>query len=361
MIPFSNCSSRAIEINCTILFFQDLFGVLKVLVQKGWFTMDDYNLRLREFKFSSYDATDKPQDIPHRGKKMPGKAVTHWVHMRNFPLIIKPLVQDADDEILNLALLLGDLTSRITALEFKEHEIVLLEEKIIEYLDIRKELFCLHEDLGNPKPKHHLLTHYGQSVRLFGPPLSYWTGRFESKHRIAKNVAETAKNFKNISLTVSVRQQMRMASVYYRGMFETRKFIPPQNALYKGDITTDSGELLWVKVAEFMNNDDLVCDDVIFMEQKYQKNDLVVLQVLEDGDFLRVGLIVKIVIKRGHVFFVLRKFDAVKEKLGYYQSLPAVVEYSFAEAGSLVDPKPLIRHGTDLKFQFVLHHNVSAE
>ena len=31
-----------------------------------------------------------------------------------------------------------------------------------------------------------------------------------SKHRVAKNAAESAKNFKNISMTVSERQQMRI-------------------------------------------------------------------------------------------------------------------------------------------------------
>ena len=33
-----------------------------------------------------------------------------------------------------------------------------------------------------------------------------------SKHRIAKNFAESAKNVKNITKTLSVRQQMRAAS-----------------------------------------------------------------------------------------------------------------------------------------------------
>ena len=56
------------------------------------------------------------------------------------------------------------------------------------------------------------LSHYAEHVRVFGPPLAYWTGRFESKHRIAKNFAESAKNVKNITKTLSERQQMRAAS-----------------------------------------------------------------------------------------------------------------------------------------------------
>ena len=34
---------------------------------------------------------------------------------------------------------------------------------------------------------------------MFGPPLAYWTGRFESKHRVAKSTAESVKNVINIT------------------------------------------------------------------------------------------------------------------------------------------------------------------
>ena len=49
-------------------------------------------------------------------------------------------------------------------------------------------------------------------IRRVGPPVGYWTTRFESKHRVAKNIAFSAKNVLNISKTLAVRQQMRMAS-----------------------------------------------------------------------------------------------------------------------------------------------------
>ena len=37
---------------------------------------------------------------------------------------------------------------------------------------------------------------------MFGPPMSYWTGRFESKHRVAKSAAHAAKNVINITKTI---------------------------------------------------------------------------------------------------------------------------------------------------------------
>jgi hypothetical protein len=39
-------------------------------------------------------------------------------------------------------------------------------------------------------------------IKLFGPPIIYWTGRFESKHRIAKVSHDTAENV-NVKLIFS--------------------------------------------------------------------------------------------------------------------------------------------------------------
>ena len=139
---------------------------------------------VKSFKFISYESSHKPQELPKKGGKLSGKACSIWVHIRNFPVIIKDFAVDKDDEVLSFLLLLVEITSRLTALEFREHEIIEVEELIIEYLDTRK---LLHDRfagyLGSPKPKHHFLVHYGQAIRLFGPLLAFWTAHFESKHR----------------------------------------------------------------------------------------------------------------------------------------------------------------------------------
>ena len=163
---------------------QDLLGGIRILISKEWFTLEDYNKKLNSFKFISYESSDKPQELPKKGGKLSGKACSIWVHIRNFPVIIKDFAVDKDDEVLSFLLLLVEITSRLTALEFREHEIIEVEELIIEYLDTRK---LLHDRfagyLGSPKHKHHFLVHYGQAIRLFGPLLAFWTAHFESKHR----------------------------------------------------------------------------------------------------------------------------------------------------------------------------------
>ena len=328
--------------------------MIKILIIKRWFSIEEYNKRLKKFDFHSYEGADKPQAVPARGKKMPGKAISLWIHMRNFPLIIRPLVQDGDDEVLHFALLLADITSRLTAAELRGYEVEVLDNKIIEYLDERKRVFENYPELGTAKPKHHIMTHYGQAIRLFGPPLVYWTARFESKHRVSKNIAESAKNFKNISLTVSVRQQMRMASVYYRGMFETNEFTLPEKVFAKNDLPQG----LW-RVTQFMNDEDLACSEIVANHQKYEKGNIVVVEVIEDDGEIRVGAIETIVVKKKEVFLVIRTYNAVRMDLGYYKTVGMGVEHVFLDVKNLADFKPLIMHGTTLSFAFVLHHHLS--
>ena len=147
---------------------QDLYGFIKVFVQNGVFSTEEYNRRLKRFGFLSYEAADRPQDVPIKSKalKLPGKACSLWVHIRNFPLIIQEFFEeDSEDDVLLLALKLVDITNRLTAVEFRNHEIEELEDRIIDYLDTRRTIFESYPNLmGSVKPKHHFLVHYGQAI-----------------------------------------------------------------------------------------------------------------------------------------------------------------------------------------------------
>ena len=137
---------------------QDLCGGIKILSSKGWFTLEEYNNKLKSFRYTSYESNDKPQEISKKAKKLSGKACSLWVHARNFPLILKDFVEDQNDEVLSLLLLLVDITARITATEFRHHEVDDLESKIVKYLDNRKPIYEAFPDLiGTVKPKHHFI------------------------------------------------------------------------------------------------------------------------------------------------------------------------------------------------------------
>ena len=104
---------------------EDLLGVIRTLSWKRWFTVEDYNSALHKFRWYSYESSDKPQSVPLSNK---------------------------------VALKMHEITERITATEFLEYEIDLLDECVIEYLDMRKQLRSeFPEFFKRPKPKHHFM------------------------------------------------------------------------------------------------------------------------------------------------------------------------------------------------------------
>ena len=139
---------------------EDLLSIIRTLSSKGWLSVESYNLALKNLKWSSYESGDKPQSVPqvNKVKKLKGKAVSNWVHMRNWPLIMEKFIVDMTDPILVLGLKLHEITERITATEFFNYEIDLLGEAVMEYLDLRKDArLRFPEFFGRPKPKHHYL------------------------------------------------------------------------------------------------------------------------------------------------------------------------------------------------------------
>ena len=84
------------------------------------------------------------------------------VHIRNFPLILSfnGWIVNKQCEAFKLAISLHELTERLTAEQIRPHELELLDEVIVGYLDQRKGVFAEQEILGTCKPKHHFLSHY---------------------------------------------------------------------------------------------------------------------------------------------------------------------------------------------------------
>ena len=78
--------------------------------------------------------------------------------LRNFPLIIRSFVLNDDDIVLDLALKLHEIVERLCAPEFFLYEVKILEEKVIDYLDLRQKIRDEFQDLmPNAKPKHHYI------------------------------------------------------------------------------------------------------------------------------------------------------------------------------------------------------------
>ena len=339
---------------------QDLLGILLILEDKGWFKLSEYNTALNQFNYSRQEASSKPQLVPlsNKVKKLSGKAVSHWVHIRIFPyiLMMKNWIRNGDDPVLTLGIMLADITSRLTAEAFRSHEVNELEDLIVEYLNLRKRLLEEFPLLGNAKPKHHFLVHYGDAIRLFGPPSSYWSGRYESKHRIAKAFADSSKCFINVSYTIAYRQQMRMCSIYYRGMYGLMDFKLPDSPFSKEDL---GNSLIEMKIRSLMSGaKDLVTYQIEYNGRLYKVNDLIILN-REDYAEIQVGMIKGFLIRKKTIYVIVLNYTAVQNYLGVFESSMKSENLKLVNFKTLEDTYPLFRRGTENKFLLILHHFVS--
>lgn len=85
-------------------------------------------------------------------------------------------------------------------------------------------------------------------------------------------------------------------------MFESKKFSLPDKVAYKKNLKKKSQ--FWTDLKEFMDEKDVVCEEVIVNGFKYHKGDLVVIKVLDGGDKLKVGIIKTILLKGSDIYFV---------------------------------------------------------
>ena len=147
-----------------------------------------------------------------------------------------------------------------------------------------------------------------------------------------------------------------MASMYYVGLFDTASVHLPNKVTRKEDIPV--GSVFYEKLSQFMDESDLLCSELVLNSQKYVNGDVLVLKV-QDGDNLTVGVVQTILVRSEDVFFVVNKFQAVRNELNFFVTVASENMSSFIKASSLADFKPLIRYGTDRTFKFYLHHHVS--
>lgn len=69
-------------------------------------------------------------------------------------------------------------------------------------------------------PKMHFAVHYPRIIRQLGPPVMYWSMRYESKHYPSKRCASASKNFVNVAKTVAIRHQLQIAHTLHEKYFK---------------------------------------------------------------------------------------------------------------------------------------------
>ena len=291
---------------------EDVLGCLRILIKRKFFSQDDYNQALSRHQYKDYEASDRPEKIDIKKKKLRGKAMSIVCHLRNLGMILFSLnlgERIFSDRVFQFLMSLVSIAERILAPALRKYEVLGLEEDIIEYLNERKIIFEeVPKGLNKPKPKTHFMSHYGENVAKFGPTGATWTARYESKHRVGKSIATSGKNFKNIAKTIAERQQYRQASIYYAGMYPIEEVVLPEVVQRKKDLSVRMREdsPVFSKLYEFLDDTAVICDNTIFRNQAYKTNDVIVIDMV-DQESITVGLIQAICFKDQTMYFLCYK------------------------------------------------------
>lgn len=160
----------------------------------------------------------------------------------------------------------------------------------------------------------------------------------------------------NISKTLSVRQQMRAASVFYNGMFEFEDFyIPADEVVYKKNLILNTK--LNRELSQIMEDDDILVKSVKISSQSYKTGDLLAVRVT-DVDSIDAGIVVAILVKSTDVYFICKMHSCTRNFLQYFESHSSDPNLSCINSKEIADYKPLVKRGSMDKFVFFLHHRI---
>nr|XP_055035659.1 uncharacterized protein LOC129423418 isoform X1 [Misgurnus anguillicaudatus] len=123
--------------------------------------------------------------------------------IRNIPLIFGDVVP-VGDKHWNLMLLLLHIVNIVFSSCISEGMTIFLKHLIVEHHQLFKELY----PSKNLIPKHHLMIHYPECIRLIGPLVHLWTMRYEAKHRFFK---KNLKKLKNLTKSLARKHQLAIA------------------------------------------------------------------------------------------------------------------------------------------------------
>jgi phosphopantetheine adenylyltransferase len=282
----------------------DLSLCLKALVKKGWFTEANLLSRLSTVTLCSPESNNKPS-FTLKTPKINGKAIQLWELLRFLPLYVP--IKDSSDYVWLMIIEMIEVGQLLFAPTLSTGQVSLLKSIILDYLTSRVQLFP-----NIPiRPKHHFLTHYPEFILAFGPPIRFWTLRFEAKHRFFKSVCRVSQNYINITHTLSERHQLFQA--YMGRTTRFRMDIEAKRNLAISDFSDAIGK----HIRSFHN-----CFPVTAVKASgiFYKEQMVLIIDRINASMVKVGYIVSVLYgcERNSIHFIVKDGIAQKSDCGYF-------------------------------------------
>jgi hypothetical protein len=191
----------------------DCQSILMAFVKSGVFTLQAYNMALNNIKLETYEVGDRPFPVKEGDKKMPGKALSVALHVRLMPVVICSIAElDEECDLVRLLVTVHSINEVLLADCLAQDDADYLQNLIMRYFTLRRACSEKLPFFTQHVPKNHFLEHYPSQILRYGPCISAWVARYESRHRDFVNWCESSKNFVNVLKTLCNKNQKKMAS-----------------------------------------------------------------------------------------------------------------------------------------------------
>lgn len=271
--------------------------ILLQLIEQNFFTLDFLNERIVHFKYNYLDSRNKPEIQKLEKQTLIGTASQNWTFLRLLPLIIGPWVP-INNPVWLFFLQLKHIVEIILAPAFTIGHIDILNSEIENHLHEFKKLFphCLL------KPKHHYVMHYPQHILNFGPPITYWCFRFEAKHKLFKDIAHCANQYKNVPYTLAFRHQLKQCLHHQSLNFLFSEFEVKTTTMHLSLLELNIQQLIKVKIK---SDNILNVTQILIAGTEYRNGDIVVIDFVQGEPLF--GKIEVILLHEKDVWFLFQK------------------------------------------------------
>jgi hypothetical protein len=175
-------------------------------VEEKLFTIELLNDRLSRFDFISNRPSLLDKDFARNTSKFRQSASQMIALCFNLPLLVGDRVPENDEYWLSFLLLLRICEIAISPISTPD-TVAYLKLLVEEKLMVFKQLY----PQSNITPKFHYMIHYPTQIENFGPLITSWTMRHESKLSFVKRASKRS-NFKNVPKAVCERHQRWLCS-----------------------------------------------------------------------------------------------------------------------------------------------------
>ena len=183
-----------------------LTAIINFYLKRGYFTLTFLNNRIEGFDYGLVDKSNKPPCLSSAGVNevnLKLSASESFILMKYFGMLIGDKIP-LEDSVWELYIKHRQILGILMAPFFIKEQISILKDLV----SIHHKLFMEISPDKNLKNKFHHMIHYYNFMLKFGPLRHFSSLRGEAKHRLGKLIADSVSNQQNLTLSISIREQL---------------------------------------------------------------------------------------------------------------------------------------------------------